>query len=78
MSYAKKSPEQWNREALEKEAAMLIEYQTSFAPVLANQSGMVALLCHEIRQLRQEVKWCSTYLKRMANAPTGSDEKVPF
>ena len=77
--YQKKSKEQWDSEALAREGEALISYTNQYGHVTGNAQGQAMLLAHEIRQLRQELKWVANYLKRLANAaPVQVDDKVPF
>lgn len=73
--YQKKSKEQWEQEALLREGEAFAAYSGQFQLVTGNAQGQALLVAHELRQLREQVKWLVNAVKKMSPA---TDEKVPF
>lgn len=73
--YQKKSKEQWEQEALLREGEAFAAYSGQFQMVTGNNQGQALLIAHELRQLREQVKWLVNAVKKMTPA---SDDKVPF
>lgn len=73
--YQKKSKEQWEQEALLREGEAFAAYSGQFQMVTGNNQGQALLIAHELRQLREQVKWLVNTVKKMTPA---SDDKVPF
>lgn len=73
--YQKKSKEQWEQEALLREGEAFAAYSGQFQMVTGNNQGQALLIAHELRQLREQVKWLANAVKKMTPA---SDDKVPF
>lgn len=73
--YQKKSKEQWEQEALLREGEAFAAYSGQFQMVTGNNQGQALLIAHELRQLREQIKWLTNAVKKMTPA---SDDKVPF
>lgn len=73
--YQKKSKEQWEQEALLREGEAFAAYSGQFQMVTGNNQGQALLIAHELRQLREQMKWLTNAVKKMTPA---SDDKVPF
>lgn len=74
--YKKKSKEEWEAEALLREAESLVGYSEQYKAVAASTAGQVLLLAHELRLLRNEMKWIATSIKKLSEK--SGDDKVPF
>ena len=75
MNYPKKSKAEWEQEALLREGEALTTYSDQYQVVVATPAGQSLLIAHELRQLREQVKWLVTAIKKLAPA---TDDKVPF
>jgi hypothetical protein len=74
--FKKKSKEEWEAEALVREAESLVGYSEQYKAVAGSTAGQVLLLAHELRLLRSELKWVATHLKKLGEK--AGDDKVPF
>lgn len=82
MPFEKKSKEEWDAIALEKEATAFKQYTEKLLPNWNGDGAAAigALIAHEVRLLRQELRWVSASLKKLVEAPVAPVKKddVPW
>ena len=78
MAFEKKSKEEWDAIALDKEVAALKQYVSHHGA--RDVAAVGALIAHEVRLLRQELRWVSASLKKLVEAPVAPQKKddVPW